>query len=176
MALVNRADCARSRGMGAAGRLYLILVGLILCAAGAVFVGLMWRSFNRASDQRQWTEVSCQILESQVRERQIGAEVPVEYGFGVLYAYDFEGKSATGSAPSLRGVAWSHAQSRAESLVAYYPVGSTHPCFVNPADPTQAVLKLDSKAPGYSLWFPLLIIAGGGGIIVGALRAKGKGR
>jgi hypothetical protein len=33
------------------------------------------------------------------------------------------------------------------------------------------VLKRDSKAPGYSLWFPIIFVVGGLGIIVGAVRS-----
>ena len=148
----------------------LVLVGVMLCAAGAALIGLMWRSFDRASEQRQWVEVSCQILESQVRERQIGPEVPVEYGFGVLYGYEFEGESYTGEDHSLRGVAWSHARGRAEKYLAQFPEGSRQSCYVDPGNPERAVLKLDSKAPGYSIWFPGLIVAGGVGITIGAFR------
>jgi hypothetical protein len=36
--------------------------------------------------------------------------------------------------------------------------------FVNPAEPDFAVLKPDTKATGYSIWFPLLFVVGGLGI------------
>ena len=59
---------------------------------------------------------------------------------------------------------------KAEKMAEKFPEGSRQTCFVNPSDPAFAVLKLDSKGPGYSLWFPLLIVVGGLGIIVGAVR------
>ncbi|MFP6880316.1 MAG: hypothetical protein VCA34_05170, partial [Roseibacillus sp.] len=37
--------------------------------------------------------------------------------------------------------------------------------------PSFAVLKRDSKAPGYSLWFPIIFVVGGLGIILGAVRS-----
>jgi hypothetical protein len=48
-------------------------------------------------------------------------------------------------------------------------------CRVNPADPAVAVLRIDSRAPGYSLWFPALFVVGGVGIVVGALRRRPTG-
>tara|TARA_B100000941_G_scaffold268543_1_gene225248 strand:+ start:1042 stop:1548 length:507 start_codon:yes stop_codon:yes gene_type:complete len=153
-----------------AGSLYLVLVGLSLCAAGVTFVFLMWRSFDRASGQRDWTEVQCTILESRVDERKIGSEVEVEYGFFVAYGYSFDGVPHTSERYSLRGSPWSSSRERSQRRVDKFPVGSMVPCFVDPADPSASVLKMDSKAPGYSLWFPAIFIIGGLGMIVGAIR------
>jgi hypothetical protein len=41
-------------------------------------------------------------------------------------------------------------------------------CRVNPHDPDFAVLKPDSLAPGYSIWFPALFVIGGLGMTVRA--------
>ena len=156
--------------MRRAGSYYLIFVGVLFCLVGGLFAWLMWRSFDRAAGQRDWQEVPCRILESRVMERRIGDEVATDYGLHVLYGYEFGGASRTSELVSLRGVAWSRDRSRVESKVDLYPVGAQTTCHVDPADPDRAVLKLDSKAPGYSLWFPLLIVAGGLGIIAGAVR------
>ncbi|NNC89068.1 MAG: DUF3592 domain-containing protein [Akkermansiaceae bacterium] len=154
-----------------AGSYYLIVLGLMLCAAGGVFTWLMWRSFERASGQRDWEEVPCVILESRIAERRIGPEVPRDFGWQVLFGYEFGGERHTSGLHSVRGRAWSHARAKAEALVERFPAGSAQVCFVNPADPGVAVLKRDSKGPGYSLWFPLLIVVGGLGMIAGAGRA-----
>jgi hypothetical protein len=153
-----------------AGSFYLVLVGLSLCVAGVVFVALMWRSFDRASDQRAWTEVQSTIIESRVDQRQIGSEVEVEHGFFVAYGYSYEGVAYTSERYSLRGSPWSSSMERSQRRVDQFPVGSVVTCFVDPVDPAFSVLKLDSKAPGYSLWFPAIFIIGGLGMIVGAIR------
>lgn len=153
-----------------AGSLYLILLGIILCAIGGVFSWLMWRSFNRAVDQRDWQERPCRILESRVMERKIGDNVETEFGLRILFGYEFAEQSRTSELRSLRGVSWSRERSRIEARAERYPVGQAGVCHVDPDNPDHAVLELDSKAPGYSLWFPLLIVAGGLGIITGALR------
>ncbi len=153
-----------------AGSFYLVLVGLVLCVVGVIFVALMWRSFDRASDQRAWTEVQATIIESRVDQRQIGVQVKVEYGFFVAYGYSYEGVPFTSERYSLRGSPWSSSIERSQRRVDQFPVGSEVTCFVDPGDPAFSVLKLDSKAPGYSLWFPAIFIIGGIGMIVGAIR------
>ena len=53
----------------AAGRWYLILIGLFLVMAGLLFMGLMWRSYRRAKDMENWRQADCVILRSEVEER-----------------------------------------------------------------------------------------------------------
>jgi hypothetical protein len=43
---------------------------------------------------------------------------------------------------------------------------------VNPAEPSFAILKTDSLAPGYSIWFPALFVVGGLGITFRAALGK----
>ncbi len=157
--------------MRGAGSLYLICVGLLFCVAGSGFAWLMWRSYDRASGQRDWVEVDCTIIESRIEERKIGEDVKAEYSFTVLYGYTHGGQALTSERHSLRGSSWSGAEARAASLVEKYPEGAQRRCYLNPAEPSFAVLKRDSKAPGYSLWFPIIFVVGGLGIIVGAVRS-----
>ncbi len=153
-----------------AGSLYLVFIGLCLCAAGAVFTLLMWRSYDRAAGQRDWREVQCTILDSRVDERQIGSDVKVEYAFSITYGYSLDGRAYTSDRFSLRGASWSSSIERSQRMVKKFPVGATKPCYVDPGEPSSSVLKLDSKAPGYSLWFPLIFIVGGVGVMIGAVR------
>lgn len=47
-----------------------------------------------------------------------------------------------------------------------YPTGSSRTfCFVNPAAPDEAVLQHGSRAALYSIWFPLLFVLGGCGML-----------
>ena len=50
-----------------------------------------------------------------------------------------------------------------------YAVGTETICYVDPDAPEMAVLKKDSKAALYTIWFPCLFIVGGAGMIFTAL-------
>lgn len=142
----------------------------MLALAGGAFTWLMWRSFERALDQGEWDSVPCRIVRSEVLERKLGPEIPEEFGFGVAFEYEVSGATHRAETYSLRGTAWSHRREPAEALKEMVPVDSAQTCHVNPDDPAQAVLKIDSKGPGYSLWFPLLFVVGGVVMMANALR------
>lgn len=157
-------------GGQAAGRWFLSLTGLSLILIGSLFIALMTRSFLRASAMRDWPRVECVILESRIEERQHDPLSPTEYRPHLLYGYEWKGKRLTSNAYSLRGGKWSSQIQRAESVLEGYPAGSRRNCLVNPDNPMQAVLKPDSMAPLYSIWFPALFVVGGAGILVRAWR------
>jgi hypothetical protein len=151
-------------------RVYLTLVGFALALVGGVFAALMWRSFQRARVVDSWPVVPCIILRSDVEERQIDPNSAVERRFAVLYGYEWQGAPLESQLLKLRGSMWSSKPAGADALLERYPEGSRQQCRVNPADPTIAVLEPESKAPGYSLWFPLLFVVGGLGVMGGAWR------
>lgn len=151
-------------------RVYLTIIGLLLLLAGSLFTWLMWRSYSRARDVEQWTLVPCVILRSEIEERQIDPDGPVERRFAVLFGYEWEGKAYESERLHLRGSPWTSKGEGNAGLLEAYPAGARTHCRVNPSDPSVAVLKRESKGPGYSLWFPLLFVVGGVGIMVGAWR------
>jgi hypothetical protein len=155
-------------------RIYLSLVGLALAGIGGVFTWLMLASYLRAKRIDRWDKVPCAIVESTVESRRDDpdwpAAMPQEYRFRVRYEYEWDGATHVGDHYRLRGSSWSSGTEKAEELVATYPQGSVVTCQVNPDQPDEAVLKGESKAPGYSLWFPLLFVVGGTGIVAGAWR------
>ncbi|PAZ05411.1 MAG: hypothetical protein CAK88_07795 [Verrucomicrobiia bacterium AMD-G2] len=151
-----------------AGKWYLTAVGLSLCVISGIFIALMWRSYARAKGMTSWPKVPCLILQSSVEEQRIGATVAPEYRLQVLYCYDFDGSPYESRLWSLRGSMPRNDRATAEELVATYSSGSMTQCWVNPRQPSQAVLKLDTRAAGYTLWFPGLFLLGGMGMIVGA--------
>jgi Protein of unknown function (DUF3592) len=153
-------------------KLYLTFIGLLLALAGGLFTALMWRSFERAVDEKHWPEVPCVVLRSEVEVRQVDPNSPEEKRFSVLYGYLWEGKSYESDRLKLRSNPWSGDIDRITPYLRKYPVGAKVTCRVSPQDPKEAVLELESRAPGYSIWFPLLFVVGGIGIIIGAWREK----
>jgi len=156
-------------GASTAGRIYLVMIGLALALAGGFFCWLMWRSFERAHAMRSWPEVPCRVLASGVEERRVDPNSAPEFQFSIQYGYEAQGKAFTGTHWTWRASPWSSRREEPEKLVADYPVGKLTTCRVDPGNPAFAILKVDSQASLYSIWFPGLFLIGGLGIAVGAV-------
>lgn len=159
-----------------AGRWYLAALGLFLILLGSVFVWLMARSYLRAREMRSWPEVSCEIISSEIEEWRHDDQSPLEYRQNLSFGYEWKGRAYTGDHLTLRGSPWSSKRELAEARLNEYPVGKTTTCLVNPRTPDFAVLKPDSLAPGYSIWFPALFVIGGLGIVVRAACGPGRSK
>jgi hypothetical protein len=146
----------------------LALTGLFTALIGLLFVWLMARSYVRAREMRAWPEVECVILSNVVEERLHDPQSPREFRVKVEFGYEWQGVPRTGDHATLRGNPWTSKRDLAEKRAAEYPQGKTTTCRVNPDDPDFAVLKPDSLAPGYSIWFPALFVIGGLGMAVRA--------
>lgn len=152
-----------------AGRWYLAILGLVVALLGGLFIWLMARSFLRAREMRAWPEVSCVIITSELEERRHDANSPAEFRLDLSFGYEWKGVPHTGDHLTLRGSPWSSKRVLADERAAEFPVGKKTTCRVDPANPEFAVLKPDSLAPGYSIWFPALFVVGGLGITFRAL-------
>jgi hypothetical protein len=150
----------------------LVFLGLSVALVGALFVWLLGRSYLRAREMRSWPEVACVILSSEIRERSHDPHSPREFQHDVSFGYEWEGLPRTGDLVGLRGNPWTSKRNLAESRAAEYPVGKATTCRVNPQNPDLAILKPDSLAAGYSIWFPGLFVVGGLGIVVRAFRPR----
>lgn len=157
----------------AGGRWFLVAIGLCTALLGALFVWLMARSYLRAKAMHAWPEVECVILSNEIRERLHDPQSPREYQVEVVYGYEFQNEARTGDRMTLRGNPWTSKRNLAEKRAAAYPTGTKTTCRVDPAAPDFAVLKPDSLAPGYSIWFPALFVIGGLGMAVRALAWRG---
>lgn len=151
-----------------AGAFYLAGIGLAVALVGAVFVYLLWSSFSQARATREWTETPCLVIMSKVKERSV--DISKEFSWNVEYIYDFGGESYSSKFHTPRAAKWSSSKKNVDALISEYPEGEKAICYVNPAAPSQAILKHDSKGAGYSIWFPMLFVVGGLGITVSALR------
>lgn len=156
----------------AAGRLWLLLLGGSLAFAGTVFTWVLWTAWQRAEETRRWAPVSCRITVSKViMERPTPNSNPA-YRADIRYDYVFNGGRYTGT--RLKRVdSPSQHQDVVIQRLQPWPPASESTCFVNPASPGMAVLKHDTRAALYSIWFPLLFVAGGMRMAWGALRTGG---
>jgi hypothetical protein len=159
---------SRPHSPSPAGRCLLAFIGLSTAAIGAVFVWLLGQSYLNAKAMRAWPQAPCTILLSTVEERQHDPFSPFEYRHSILFGFEFQGKNHTSTLLSLRGNPWSKNRTDVEKRMKALPQGTRTSCFISPTAPHIAVLKTDSLAPGYSIWFPSLFVLGG---LVMAVRA-----
>jgi hypothetical protein len=153
---------------------FLVVFGLVIAGIGGVFTALMGDSYQRASAMHAWPQAEAVILSSEVEERRHDEFSQKEYRVKLLYGYEWKGEGKTGELLTARGNPWSKDLARIERELEKFPVGMKTKAYVNPADPDYAVLKPDSKAAGYSIWFPLLFVVGGLGIVARAVVTRAR--
>jgi hypothetical protein len=112
--------------------------------------GLLIRPWVKVQEAKSWPEVSCTILSSQVRTHD--SDDGTTYSVDILYAYEWNGRTYKSNRYQFLGGSSSGYRAKADT-VSDYPEGSSRICFVNPQDPTQAVLNRN---------FPLGMYIGGG--------------
>jgi hypothetical protein len=142
--------------------------GSLIAAMGGYFVFALYVGAQRAKQTRSWEETACIIVKSQVDEGRPTPNSPVQYLAVVEYEYTFGGTTRRGNRIKRVEGPTSH-RGRAEEKVADYPTGNSAVCWVNPHAPDEVILRHDSMAPLYTIWFPGLFVIGGAGIALGAL-------
>lgn len=145
-------------------------MGVFLIAAGSFFAWRMWLSYEKAQTTRNWSQVPCRIVSSRIKSERPTPHSNPAHRVEVRYEYEVNGIKLSSTrirqverAPTLH---FDDALQRQEQ----YPTGSAQVCWVNPAAADEAVLEHGSRAALYSIWFPLLFVLGGFGMLRGALR------
>ncbi len=152
-----------------------LILGLMLAGMGAVFVFLLARGYQHALVTRAWTDTPCVVVESRLVEDVPVPHAAVSFIAVIRYRYTIGGREYTGS--GIRRVPPKSAQKdRMEELLARFPAGSQTVCHVNPVNPAEAVLLHDTKAVGYTIWFPGLFVVGGLGIAFNAVKRRWRER
>jgi hypothetical protein len=135
---------------------------LIFFAFGAGFFYLLSASLLKSAAQRSWPKVDCVITQSSVSDNKVPSAP--NYRLKVAFRYSFQGQAHSGNLLSAN-YSGSDDYYKAQKLLDAYPVGSHRFCYVDPGQPSQAVLQKDSLAAGFFLIIPLVfILIGGGGI------------
>lgn len=161
-------------GNRAAGKIYLTGVGVVLCLLSGIFLWLMTRSYLRSSRMAEWPQHEAVILVAEPATVNWGGTISPSYVLRVLYRYRVGEMDYESDRYALRGSPRFAKQEVVEKMAENFPVGQVVMCWVDPSNPAMAVLKVDSRAPGYSLWFPGLFFLGGVGMIVGAWKKSEK--
>lgn len=155
----------RAKGIG--GRLFGSLFFLVFLGMGLLFCGLLCREVYRSAQTYRWPAAECVVLESRVQEDR-NDEHP--YRFQVRYEYQWQGQTFSSDKWSRHGGLYSD-YGEAQQLVTRYPLDSKATCFVNPANPSEALLKRPSLWIGLLIFLPLVFV-GIGGIGIVAMWSK----
>lgn len=150
------------------GRLWKIAVGILLVFAGSIFVDYLWGTYERAAAMDPWVETPCVITSLEADDSRLNQRGMPKYVLAVRYDYEFEGQSYTGKRIKRLPTEASDPRKLKDEIEAF-AAGTETVCHVNPDQPSEAVLRKDSKGGLYSIWFPCLFIVGGTGMIVSSL-------
>ena len=140
------------------GKLGTSLFFLVFGSFAVFFIFLMSRDLAAKLRMYKWTRTGCVIISS------ASVDLGKEYGFNVQYDYEFAGHLHRGTDHTVGKSKFSDYRD-VQILVARYQPGVKSTCYVNPSDPTQAVLRRGSLAMIPFFLFPLVFVAiGAGGI------------
>jgi hypothetical protein len=152
-------------------RLFKVALGLALMGMGAGGTIVLWRSWQRAEETRTWKPVEAVVISSQVLTDRPTPHSPLMYTADVHYRYTMDGKGFTSRRVKRVQGPTSHKEA-AEATAGRYRAGKMMTCYVNPAEPDFAILEHDSRAGLYTIWFPLLFVIGGAGMVLAAVKRE----
>lgn len=157
-----------SAGRGGAGCVTAFFAVFLL--SGLACLGFFVLPALRIVSALSWRETPCTILESKVVTHSGGDDDT--YSVGVRYAYVVDGRELQSDRYQFLGGSSSGYDGKA-AVVRALPPGTRTVCYVNPEDPTQAVLDRGMSLEYLFALIPLFFVAvGGGGIylVLGAGR------
>lgn len=152
----GRAGGTKGRWTGFAFSLVFILLGV------GFFYGFFLRPLLKILDSRQWPVVPCVVISSEVRSN--SGDEGTTYSVNILYSYQFQDREFKANAYDFTGGSSTGYRGKA-AIVSRHPPGTKTVCYVNPGNPTEAVLER-SFTPG--MWLGLIplvfVLMGTGGL------------
>jgi len=115
----------------------VLFCGLFTVVGGVGLYFLTIRTFLKVQDARSWPATPCIVQSSRVKSHD--SDDGTTYSVDILYRYEARGREFRSNRYSFMGGSSSGHAGKAE-IVAQYPPGRQTACFVNPSDPTDAVL------------------------------------
>ncbi len=159
------ATCKRGKSKYVAAAFF----GIFAIVGGALLYPLGIKPIAKTIDAESWVETPCRVVRAEVRSHD--SDDGTTYSVYILYQYQFNGQTykcdrydfVGGSSSGYRGKA---------RIVAGYEAAANPMCYVNPNDPSDAVLKRGFHAKLLLALFPLPFLLVG---VIGAyytLRGK----
>jgi hypothetical protein len=161
-----------NKPIGTAGRLFLTLFFLAFFVMGSLFTYLIMKDAINSISARSWRKTECTILSSGIKEDR-DSDGNAEYRFAVRYEYEFKNKKYTSNQYRLND-SGSSDYGTIQSLIDRYKPQSRTVCYVNPSQPSEAVLEHKRPWTALAALFPLIFVAIGAGGIYFTLHGKRK--
>jgi hypothetical protein len=136
--------------------------GLFAVAGGAMLYPLGILPIAKTIQSRSWVETPCTVLRAGVHDHD--SDDGTTYSVYILYQYEFDGQVYKSDRYDFMGGSSSGYQAKAH-VVAAYQSAESPVCYVNPRNPSQAVLKRGLHAKLLLALFPLpFLLIGVGGL------------
>ena len=162
---------ATTHSIGAAGRGCGTVFFAIFAGFGVVFIVLFGKVLINDARPYLWRATDCTILESAVLDQPRRSDGGHAFGFTVRYTYQIDGTTHTATRFSTQDKRFD-AVNDAERLVEKYRGDTRARCWVNPADPGEAVLERTPLWPAFFVLIPLVFVLIGAGGMVAVWRGK----
>jgi len=141
---------------------FLIVGGLVLYIQGVRPLWGMWRSSG-------WVETPCTVVASGLQENHDLTEGGVTYRVDIKYNYEFRGASYSSNRYDFLGLFSNTHMDEKRRIVQAHAPGSRTVCYVDPAEPTEAVLDRGWNAEMcWGLLPAPFVLAGACGLVFGA--------
>ncbi len=150
----------------------LVMFFFIFFAVGAItFCFMFVAPVFHGMQATTWQETPCTIVSSEVETHH--GDDSDSYSVRIVYNYDFDGRHFESDRYHFM-VGSTGGRSGKQAIVDRYPPGSKSICYVNPDDPTQAVIHRGFSTDMLFGLFPLIFLAVGLGGMVFGVRAMLK--
>jgi hypothetical protein len=134
-------------------RFTVVFCSLFLLVGGAMFYGMCLRPVLKIMAAHNWTAVPCVVISSEVETH--SDSDGSTYSVNILYSYEVNGREFRSNRYHFMGGSSSGYDGK-RAVVNQHPPGTRTVCYVNPADPTEAVLERGFTP---DLWFGLIPLA-----------------
>jgi hypothetical protein len=158
---VGPASAPRSGRLSGGGRawLWLALFGGVFILLGAALTwGFSIPMWKRAFGSAKWMPTPCVVVSSRVGTHT--GKDSTTYSVDVLYRYTFAGREYRSERYDAVGGSSSGYSGKAR-IVARYPAGAQTTCYVNPENPSEALLKPGADAGVLFGLVPIVFLAAG---------------
>ena len=153
-------------------RVFLALFFSVFFFAGSGFGWVMvGQPLMKIKESEKWPQKPCTIVSSRIKESR--GDESTTYRVDMTFKYKFSGVEYVGAAYDFMTGSDSDYSSK-RKVVNRYPVGKSTYCYVNPENPSEAVISRKYNNPWWLALLPLVFILVGAGGVIGTLVRKKK--